>query len=75
MQAALKVIAESYDHICAERLQPSLPIMASHLAAAWRIGTFYETGATIKGQVSISIVRRITARLQQDQPRLPQEKN
>jgi hypothetical protein len=72
MHAALKVIDESYDHICAERLQPSLPAMAKHLAAHGEL----ELSAKLEqqlGQVSISTVRRITARLQQDQPRLPQK--
>lgn len=72
MHAALKVIAESYDHICAERLQPSLPAMAKHLAAHGEL----ELSAKLEqqlGQISISTVRRITTRLQQDQPRLPQK--
>lgn len=72
IHAALKVIDESYDHICAERLQPSLPAMAKHLAAHGEL----ELSAKLEqqlGQVSISTVRRITARLQQDQPRLPQK--
>jgi hypothetical protein len=72
MHAALKVIDESYDHICAERLQPSLPAMAKHLAAHGEL----ELSAKLEqqlGQISISTVRRITTRLQQDQPRLPQK--
>lgn len=72
MHAALKVIDESYDHICAERLQPSLLAIAKHLAAHGEL----ELSAKLEqqlGQVSISTVRRITARLQQDQPRLPQK--
>ena len=57
------MIDESYDHICAERLQPSLPAIAKHLAAHGEL----ELSAKLEqqlGQVSISTVRRITARLQ-----------
>ncbi len=72
VHAALKVIAESYDHICAERLQPNLVAMAEQLA------THGELRLTAKlqqqlGQISISTVQRITTRLQQDAPRLPQK--
>jgi len=72
MHAALKVIAESYDYICAERLQPSLPAMAEHLAAHGELELSPQLRQQL-GQVSIPTVRRITARLQQDQARLPQK--
>ena len=72
MHTALKVVTESYDYICAERLQPSLPAMAEHLAAHGELALSPQLLAQL-GQVSIATVRRITARLQQDQPRLPQK--
>ena len=35
---ALRVIAESYDYLCAERLTPNLVGMAEHLAAHHELG-------------------------------------
>ncbi len=70
--AALKVIAESYDYICAERLQPNLITMADQLEAHRELSLTSETRQQL-GQISVSTVRRIVARLQQDQPRLPQK--
>lgn len=67
---ALSVIWESCDYICAERLQPNLVWMASHLE---RHGELEVTPALLAklSTISISTVGRILARLQQDQPRLP----
>ena len=66
---ALRVIAESLDHICAERLTPNLVWMAQHLAAH---GEMQVTPSLLEklGQISISTVRRRLAHIQQDQPRL-----
>jgi hypothetical protein len=72
VHAALKVIAESYDHICAERLQPNLVAMAEHLAAHGELRLTAKVRQQL-GQISVSTVRRIVARLQQDRPRLPQK--
>jgi len=72
MHAALKIIAESYDYICAERLQPSLPTMAEHLAAHGELELSPQLRQQL-GQVSVPTVRRMMTRLQQDQPRLPQK--
>jgi len=69
---ALRVISESYDHICAERLQPNLVSMATHLAQHGEI----EASAVLLDQlsrISVSTVRRILNRLGQDEPRLPRK--
>jgi hypothetical protein len=69
---ALEVISESHDHICAERLQPTLVQMAAHLA---RHGELPASPCLLEqlGQISISTLRRRLSRLQQDQPRLPRK--
>jgi len=72
IHAALKVIAESYDYICAERLQPNLVGMAEHLAAHGELRATPKVRQQLS-QISVSTVRRILIRLQQDQPRLPQK--
>jgi hypothetical protein len=66
---ALRVISESHDYICAERLQPTLVAMATHLA---RHGEIRASPRLLDqlDQISISTLRRILSRLQQDQPRL-----
>ena len=72
VQAALQVIVESYDYICAERLQPNLITMAEQLEAHGELRLISETRQQL-GQISVPTVRRIVDRLQQDQPRLPQK--
>ncbi len=72
VHAALKVIAESYDYICAERLQPNLVTMVDQLEAHGEISVTPQVRKQLS-QISISTVRRVVARLQQDQPRLPQK--
>lgn len=69
---ALKVISESVDHICAERVQPNLTWLAEHLARHGELETTPELLAKL-GKISVPTVRRIQARLQQDQPRLPRK--
>ena len=69
---ALRVISESLDHICAERLQPNLVWIASHLAHHGEI----EASPLLLDQlsrISVSTVRRILIRLRQDEPRLPRK--
>ncbi len=67
---ALRVIAESYDYICAERLQPNLVVMAQQLAAH---GELQVSAGLLErlGQISVPTVRRILQRISQDEPRLP----
>ena len=64
---ALRVIAESYDDICAERLQPNLVPMAEQLA---RHGELVVTEALLEqlGRISVSTVQRRLSRLRQDEP-------
>jgi hypothetical protein len=64
---ALRMIAESYDDICAERLQPNLVPMAEQLA---RHGELVVTEALLDqlGRISVSTVQRRLSRLRQDEP-------
>jgi hypothetical protein len=68
LDRALRVIAESYDDICAERLTPSLLAMAEHLA---RHGELQLTELLRQQLASISesTVYRRLAHLRQDEPR------
>ncbi len=70
---ALRVIDESFDYICAERVTPNLVWMAEQLA---RHGELEQTDALLAqlGQISVSTVRRIQSRIRQDQPRLPSKR-
>jgi hypothetical protein len=69
---ALRVIAESLDHICAERLQPNLVWMARHLAAHGELVLSDELLEKLD-RVSISTVRRLLAGQPRDLPRLPRK--
>jgi hypothetical protein len=70
---ALRVIYESCDYICAERLTPSLVWMAQHLAAH---GELAVTPSLLEhlGQISVSTVQRRLLRITQDQYQLPRRK-
>jgi len=70
---ALRVIAESYDHICAERLQPNLPVMAQQLAAH---GELRMSPGLLEqlAEISVPTVRRILQRIAQDEPHLPRRR-
>lgn len=70
---ALRVIYESFDGICAERLTPNLVWMAQNLERHGELTTTPEMLEQL-GQVSTSTVTRRLAHLQQDQPRLPRKK-
>ena len=61
---ALRVISDSFDHICAERLQPNLVWMATHLA---RHGEIEVSPLLLDqlSQISLSTVRRMLNRLGQ----------
>jgi hypothetical protein len=69
---ALRVISESFDHICAERLQPNLVWMATHLANHGEIDPLQHLLDQLS-QISVSTVRRILKRIRQDEPRLPRK--
>ncbi len=70
VQIALKVISESTDYVCAERLQPNLVWFTEHLA---RHGELEISPGLLDQleEISIPTVRRILQRVEQDQPRLP----
>lgn len=61
---ALSLIAESYDDICAERLQPHLVTMAQHLARHGELGLSEELVRQL-AHISLSTLRRRLARLRQ----------
>jgi hypothetical protein len=67
---AVRVIAESTDYICAERLTPNLTWLAKHLAAH---GELRLTSQLLEqlDRISVSSVQRILSRIRQDEPRLP----
>jgi len=66
---AIRVISESMDHICAERLKPSLVWLAKHLESHGEM-TVTKGLETQLQRISVSTVRRIQQRINQDQPRL-----
>jgi len=65
----LRVIHQSLDYICAERMTPSLVWMAMHLAAHGEL-RIDEALLMQLGQISASTVERYLRRLRQDEPRL-----
>jgi hypothetical protein len=68
----LRVIAETHDYICAERLKPNLVGMVTDLARHGEI----EVSPQLLDQlsrISVSTLRRILNRLGQDEPRLPRK--
>lgn len=70
---ALRVIDESLDYICAERLTPNLVWMTRHLATHGEM----EASASLLeqlGQISVSTVKRKLNLVRRDQPRLPRRK-
>ena len=69
---ALRVISESFDHICAERLQPNLVWMATLLAQHGEMEVSPHLLEQLS-RISVSTVRRILSRIGQDEPRLPRK--
>jgi hypothetical protein len=70
---ALRIISQSLDHLCAERLQPNLVWMATHLAHHGEL----ETSSHLLEQlshISVSTVKRTLKRIGQDEPRLPRRR-
>jgi hypothetical protein len=70
---ALRVIYESSDYICAERLVPNLVWMAQHLEKHQELETTPELMAQLE-EVSVSTVERRLNKIRQDQPRLVRKK-
>ncbi len=69
---ALRVIAESTDYLCAERLTPNLSWLAKHLAAHGELDASPKLLEPLE-RISVSTVGRILARIRQDEPRLPRK--
>ena len=69
----IRVVAESLDYICAERLTPGLVPTAQLLATHGELSLSEEVLHKLE-QISISTVKRILTRLRQDQRRLPRRK-
>lgn len=67
---ALRLVAESYDYLCAERVTPNLVTMVQQLAAH---GEMHPSPTLLEqlGRISISTVQRILKRVGQDQRRRP----
>lgn len=66
----VKVVWESEDYICAERLTPSLLPMAQHLARFGEVRLNAELETKL-AQISEATVLRLLTKLRQDTPRLP----
>lgn len=66
---ALRVIAESLDHICGERLTPNLGWLARHLAEHDELDATPTLLAQLE-TISVSTAKRILTRIRQDEPRL-----
>lgn len=69
----IRVVAESLDYICAERLTPGLLPTAQLLVQHGELTVSAEVLAKL-GRISISTVKRILTRLRQDERRLPRRK-
>lgn len=68
LDRALRVIAESYDYICAERLTPNLLALAEQLVRHGELHLSAPVRAQL-GTISVATVKRHLAHLQQDEPR------
>lgn len=72
VEDAVRVIAESLDHICAERLKPALPQMASHLSKLGEMQASPELLSQL-GEISTASLGRVLSRIGQDTYRLPRK--
>lgn len=72
VEYALRVISESLDHICAERLKPNLVWMAHHLSQHGELEISLPLLDKL-GKISVSTVRRLLKRAPRDRPRLPRK--
>ena len=69
---AIRVIAESLDYICAERLTPILPEMAEHLRRFGEMRGSPELVGQLE-HISVATVGRLLRRIRQDSYRLPRK--
>ena len=74
VEDALKIISDSLDNICAERLTPNLVWMAKRLEAHGELTTSPRLLAKLE-EISVSTVRRLLEQVGQDQPRLPRKRS
>ena len=70
---ALRILAESLDYVCAERLHGALSWLPQHLAAHGELDLTDDLAAQL-AHISIPTIRRHLARLQQDEPRLARKR-
>src|SRR5512146_2083140 len=68
----IRVVWESLDYVCAERLTPSLLPTAQHLAGFGELRLTDVVEAQL-GEISRATVQRLLGRLTQDSPRLPRK--
>jgi hypothetical protein len=73
VEGALRVIADSLDYICADRLTPNLVWLATHLAAHGEVEVSPQLLDQL-GRISISSVKRRLKGMRQDRPGLPRRK-
>ena len=73
VEDALRVMWETYDHICADRITPDLAWMAEHLAHHGELETTPELLTKLE-EISMSTVKRILKRIGQYKPRLRRRK-
>lgn len=69
----VRVVWESLDYLCAERLTPALLDTAQHLSR-WGELTLTPEGEAALGTISRATVQRLLTRFQQDTPKLPRRK-
>ena len=70
LKAVVKIVAESLDWVCAERVQPALLETAEQLERHGELTLTSEIRQQLE-RVSVSTVRRLLADVPRDRPRLP----
>lgn len=73
VEAAVRLVGETLDFPCAERLQPVLAAMAAHLAEHGELDLCPRLLDQL-GRISVSTVTRMLRHLRRDQPRLPRRR-
>jgi hypothetical protein len=69
VEAVVKVVYESTDRICAERLQPNLVWLATHLAQHGEL-ELRDDVRQLLGEISVPTLERMLEHVRQDEPRL-----
>jgi hypothetical protein len=72
VEYTLRVISESLDHICAERLKPNLVWIAHHLSQHGELEISSPLLDKLE-KISVSTVRRLLKKAPRDRPRLPRK--